>query len=360
MTQRTPATQGPPKLTTARTISQSEKDANKLLDAVARLETKYPTLKELSSSFIAVRPRYKASLKSVSPEQLDRRGSLIGGAPFLSKEYPVPKKTAAAPAGNKKVPMAPLLQLDLEEVSKIADEDLGDGLLQLWMRCGQWGTANDGDSEIRIIPRKDVTKTKTLLDLPERSANADLDAKLAEIAPLNKRTPKKYTDALETIRFEHHWDGGLEGFDWTLSVFAEEIDSFKPDESAASLQIVGWEPDGFTIPLDWEFWYVDREYRHKYPDGLEDETDFKTIEEITSRHGFHAPLCSLFELDPQFSNTVIFVLDKPPIDRSRLWRPLIAFAGPLSGAGFVQDQHMLFYRRKTSRFEFLHECYRWH
>ncbi|MEX0709398.1 MAG: hypothetical protein WD078_15690 [Woeseia sp.] len=97
-------------------IEESESKAKQLLAAVRRLERKFPELTELPSGASAVRQRFEALCKPVKLENLDPRGSLIGGIPFLSPKYPEPESDEASVEGRQySVGMAPLAQLDLDQ-----------------------------------------------------------------------------------------------------------------------------------------------------------------------------------------------------------------------------------------------------
>lgn len=55
-----------------------------------------------------------------------RTGDLLGGFPFTSDAFPWPR------GGPEDLHMQPLIQINLDKVSKLLDFDFGRGLLQLW------------------------------------------------------------------------------------------------------------------------------------------------------------------------------------------------------------------------------------
>jgi len=82
-------------------------------------------------------------------KDVDRRGSMLKGPFFITEEYPIPRE----PYDDKRL-MAPIIQADLRELSKLRGLPLGDGLLQVWSVTGQW--------ETRVIPRHVVDNDKPL------------------------------------------------------------------------------------------------------------------------------------------------------------------------------------------------------
>ena len=98
-----------------------------LLASARKLEEKYPDLKNLVSFAPAIQPKFEAVYEEVEPNLADRKGSGLGRMPFLSKRFPMIEW------------YAPMLQLDLAEASRVTNEDLGDGLLQVWITGEVWG-----------------------------------------------------------------------------------------------------------------------------------------------------------------------------------------------------------------------------
>ena len=366
-----------PKKTTARKttakVPKSEQDARVLLEAAARLEAKYPVLKKLESSVGTIRPRYKAILKKIPAEKLDRRGSLIGGPPFLTEKYPAPWVwSEVAGETEKKLAMAPLLQLDLAVVSELAGERLGTGLLQLWMpEDGNWFPEPYlSQSGIRIVPRREVDRASALLDLPRRSADTKVQDDLAKMEQYKETDQKTYLHNRRHIISGYHYDEGTAGFDWTNSACAGEFDSFELEKTGAPLQIVGWKSDGLVIPpssysfgLDEEtgLWNIHDDVMDQIPDSLLDDNDFNKVLDIVCETSVYSRRhCSLFDIYKDFESELFSDLESEPTRRSWLWRPLIAFRGPMSHPGGIsRDDHVVFYRRKNRRVDFSHANIRW-
>jgi len=320
-----------------------------LLAGIRRLEDKFPYLKELGSIAPAIQPNYGAIIQEVEPHLVDRKGSLLGGPPFLSKRFPM--------RGDK----APMLQLDLAEASRVTNEDLGDGLLQLWINVPGWGfDGGEDEGAIRIIPRHIVAATKHLLDVPEREAAKDLERTLARIkaeyAEKDEELEKKIKDALaghlsappgngETLEekindalYEYRWQEELAGvwFDYP---------SFKP---SPPLQITGWEASGYTFPdEEAEFWDP-CSFERALPQEVYEDPIFMTMKVIKAvAEGMEArnpnnSLCTLFGRT-HYTSDSYFWSDKPD------WRPLVGFDGPLR---HCIDEHTVFFRGTPGRFEY--------
>ena len=111
---------------------------------------------EMGQTFIPVLDSLKAGGKA-------RRGSLIGGAPFTSENFPWP--------GESRCPDAPVVQLDLAEISDATGVDVGAGLLQVWRPVGHHlGHPFSGPfprtPEVRLIPAVSVRHTSRLTSRP--------------------------------------------------------------------------------------------------------------------------------------------------------------------------------------------------
>jgi hypothetical protein len=78
-------------------------------------------LRVLQSGCWAFNPKTTPKIRS----DIDRFGNVILGPLFSSKEFPWPWDADA--------PMAPLLQINLEEAGELGNIDLGKGLLQVWL-----------------------------------------------------------------------------------------------------------------------------------------------------------------------------------------------------------------------------------
>lgn len=328
------------------TIKESELVAKELLAAAERLEARYPALKAFSSSISSVRQRYEAVCERVSRSELDRKGSLIGGAPFLSADYP-------------NLDMAPLVQLDLDEILKATGERVGTGLLQVWMPCDIWGQEPYlGDLHIRVVPREVVDHTTDLEAGPDFVDEEWLAKKEAEHEILEIVDPRRAAED-EEIYMDHYWSGSA-GFDWTLSEFSDSEDSTALGNCGAPQQITDWQPAGFTIPPGTNYgclWNWDDIEIEKSIPSLFEDPDYKTICGILSRWS-EGPRCALFDVYSDFYGTVYGSeswYGKGSADWN--WRPLFAFPGPLSRR--VSDEHMVFYREVGDEFEYAGACMRW-
>lgn len=342
------------------TIGESEQKAKELLSAVSRLEEKFPELKRVNSGVSAVRSRFEATCKPVKPEELDRRGSLIGGMPFTSREFPEPEYDlgGSMEARRSSAGMAPLAQLDLDQISDYIGEAVGSGLLQVWMQPGLWGQEPYlGDLMIRLVPRHVVERTKVLL---ESSIEEDIewfDAKAAELELLRIVDPKRAEEDEEVYQ-EHYWSG-MDGLDWTLSVFSDYEKWNSLGRFGAPLQIVGWQPAGFTIPpsrIDPSIWDLPDDFDDRFP-TLSDDPDYKIVCEILGRFP-ERPKCALFDIyydfhNPLYGNELYYGEDSVGWS----WRPLFAFPGPLSDR--VDDEHVIFYRESDDGFEYAGASMRW-
>ena len=103
--------------------------------------------------------RFVPKLGPLDAADADRTRSMIGGLPFTSAKFPWP--------GPGDAPHAPLLQLDLAEISTLAGMELGGGLLQVWRSLEQ-GINTPGPSaiEVRRIPRRSVASKRNLTPPP--------------------------------------------------------------------------------------------------------------------------------------------------------------------------------------------------
>ena len=81
---------------------------------------------------------FKVTLKKCPAQDVDRRASMLTGPFFTSAEFPIP----VAPSGA----LFPVVQLELDELSAAIQDNLGDGLLQLWYDL------RDQKALVRVIP----------------------------------------------------------------------------------------------------------------------------------------------------------------------------------------------------------------
>lgn len=102
--------------------------ANKIAHTMSRFEKEsdeWEELERLRNTFLAFRWAYPIKLKPIRSEKCDRTQGMIGGPLFTSSEFPWPEKD-----GRYREPIA---QFYLEDVGLLIENDLGNGLLQLWV-----------------------------------------------------------------------------------------------------------------------------------------------------------------------------------------------------------------------------------
>jgi Domain of unknown function (DUF1963) len=97
-------------------------------------------------------PKYKKQDIRIPKQRL---GNILGGAPYVSKNYPWPTSE------ESNLPMQPIVQICLRDAGIALHEDLGDGLLQLWARVDENRAASlsrgsNNLLKIVIIPKNDV------------------------------------------------------------------------------------------------------------------------------------------------------------------------------------------------------------
>ena len=341
------------------TIGESEQKAKELLSAISRLEKKFPELREVNSATCAVRPRFAGICKPVTIEELDRRGSLIGGMPFLSPEYPEPKSDFGRREGRQfSAGMSPLAQLDLDQISDCIGEDIGSGLLQVWMWPGLWSPDPSlGDLETRLVPRDVVDNTDVLFESSIKEDAEWFKEKAAELEVLKLVDPKRAKENEEI--FQEHRRSGMDGLDWTLSEFSDFENWNSIGRFGAPQQIVDWQPAGYTIPMpriDPSIWDLPDDFSERFP-TLNKDPDYKIVCDIIEGVREH-PFCALFDVYYDFYNTLygneLYYGDESV---GWSWRPLFAFPGPLSN--LATDEHVIFYRVAEEGFEYAAASVRW-
>ena len=276
-------------------------------------------------------PRYVPVLRHVPSNRLDRKGSLIGGCAFCSNAYPNPEVEGE--------PMAPLVQLDLDDIKLTTGVRVGSGLIQVWLPRDLWG--QEMTSYVRNVPRDIVSKTKRLRrcikpKIPPHIEHGceDVDPALLEVID---------PAAAEKLRYDIRYFGGTAGFDW-----GEVEQSVGPMPK----QIDGWRKNGYVLPAFDEFdidkWVNDRPGLGGVIRSLQQAADM--AEQETRRK------LALFEDDSADLSLSKHWPDEPPsvIDG---WRPLLSFFGPISYDS--QDDHVLFYRTRGDDFEYWAGCTRW-
>ena len=88
---------------------------------------------------------FAPDLTWTSVADLDRTCSMFAGPFYTSANHPIPVTSGRM--------LAPVVQLDLNEITELSGFQLGDGLLQLWCDT-EWMNSNRG--LVRVIPRDEV------------------------------------------------------------------------------------------------------------------------------------------------------------------------------------------------------------
>jgi hypothetical protein len=94
-----------------------------------------------------------AVTKCTDIKNVERDVSMFGCFPWTSESYPWP---TYFDKNNKKVYAAPGMQIDLRSFKEFNEDDLGDGLLQVWFT----GNFKNNNADIVLIPRSIVNKEK--------------------------------------------------------------------------------------------------------------------------------------------------------------------------------------------------------
>jgi hypothetical protein len=212
-----------------------------------------------------------------------------------------------------------MLQLDLDEASRVTNEDLGNGLLQVWMPGEMWGYGQELSAKcIRIIPRHIVRSTKHLIDVPEHQAVTDLVQNICE----------EGVDHWESDYSEELWLEQVDGNLWRLD---GDVAHYKPIQA---LQITGWNAVGYSIPKDsGGFW------GGATPQEVFDDPIHQAMDEI---------ITAFDELPPWHQACLFGQSSYVTVEPG--WRPLFAFNGPVEDP--CVDDHTVFFRRTAGRFEY--------
>jgi hypothetical protein len=117
-------------------------------EAAQKLGVQAEEWQNLSDELSAVSEVFSVTTKTVPYVKVNRRGCLLSGPFFVSKEFPIPIGATGQ--------MHPLVQFDLAILSKALSDDCGSGLLQLW-----YDTKSQKEL-IRIIPMAAI-ETQDLL-----------------------------------------------------------------------------------------------------------------------------------------------------------------------------------------------------
>jgi hypothetical protein len=328
-------------------------------------QSKEPTMVStaalLESLAPSIGPMYLPKYESRAIGQIDRMGSLVGGLPYVTDEFPWPV------SGQGEF-MVPLSQLDLAEISRATGKDVGDGLLQLWrLRAGDW---NFGENELRHIPGSAVRQDATLRQMPEQFA-----AQVGEEWQQHVVRPRLLDELFEeeSVGKEDYlanlYFRGLLWGDRELE--HKETDPWWAGGEYAGngpWQIVDWVDHGYSLP---GFELVDLMFSS--PSEMKDEAsyeepEFLRLEKETGN--------LLKEADRAWSALVkrtkcwdsLFGIGRELLEGNEFgraplvggWQPLFNLYGPATGSAFV-DFCSIYHRKVKGQFEYQawSEGFRW-
>lgn len=274
-------------------------------------------------------PRFYPIFKEVRPDKLDRKGSLIGGCGFISRAYPTP--------GSKEKPDAPLVQLDLDQIQATTGRDVGSGLLQVWLYESYWGQGVP--TYCRRVPRGIVNRTKNLGPCQRPKIPKHVEEGCPDVDPdvLELVDP----EAAEKLRYDIEYWGGVSGFEWR-------------GQENLPIQIVDWKKDGFVIPQmqDYDVYnWIENGNCAKAEDYLLKACSLSYKEEGRR-------IVGLFEDNSNAGQFWPSQYDDTPSTATG-WRPLFTFFGPAS-YDFIEDSHIVMYRKAGRKFEYVGGCTRWY
>jgi len=130
----------------------------KKIEAVQKTTSQTEEWQNLSDELSAVSEVFSVTTKAVPYAKVNRRGCLLSGPFFVSKEFPVPVGVSGE--------MYPLVQFDLATLSKALGDDCGFGLLQLWYDL-------KAEKElIRVIP-EGVIETQAMIEFRVNPLSGD-------------------------------------------------------------------------------------------------------------------------------------------------------------------------------------------
>jgi len=208
-----------------------------------------------------------------SPAEIDRLGEVMLGPFFSSEEYPWPESNGQ--------PMIPLIQIDLDNASKIGGVNVGSGLLQVFAKVEDKYGKN---IYTREIERGAVLREK-IHPVPEFSDEIDGFASVAW-AQSELAVDKFYTDRL-CIQISGYTEKRFSL--WTYTPFSDEYDlesihsnlksKMERFDSLVAKYSEEWTPDGFHLfgafrPIQYypkersrPFFCLESEYGLNFGDG---------------------------------------------------------------------------------------------
>lgn len=291
-------------------------------------------IKGIDYLIAAVTPRFEPIMKHVAPEELDRRGSLIGGCPFTSRNYPTPRNEYKFRGVNE--PMAPLVQLNLDDIWRATGKTFGSGLLQLWLPGKSYG--ENLSTPCRVVPRLSAVRTKRLVPCAKRLNPYYLEemggaSDRSELDILRAVDP----EAAQQQENEMEYFDALGGFDWGGSRLGLRRRDSLTAKGRAPQQIVGWKSMGWVLPHDCDV--------EEVLESVDSDTEWEAAVELArADEKCNYGLCEVNADSSQNS-----LNDKYSLWNG--WLPLFSFQGPFAN-GSCSDNQTIVYRKKGKKFEY--------
>ena len=300
---------------------------------------------------ISIRLMYLPQYESRAMGEIDRLGSMVGGLPYLTDEFPW------LPPVRKEFKI-PLCQLDLGEISRVTGTDVGDGLLQLWRwAAGDWCF---GESELRHIPAAAVRRNARLLDMPEPLA-AQLSAEWQHNI-VGARLLEELFEEESEDKGDYFANLYLQGLLWGDGDLEhmEVVPWWAGGEYAGDgpWQIVDWVSHGYSLPFSGfvEQILFDAETTD---DELSGDPEFDRLRSEVLKMSYAADekwksleeevKCrdSLFGITLEQEESSNFGL-VPLVGN---WQPLFNLYGPATGSLFTESCN-IYYRRLRGKFKY--------
>lgn len=281
---------------------------------------------------------------TIDPADADRRGSSIGCYPFTSAIYPWPLENG--------LPLAPLMQLNLDQICKTTEFDFGSGLLQVWL------PSRNCEGEVQLLIRNipSASLVEELSSIPE---DYELKDDLRRYPwKLNLQNPDpEFSAKMSDEEKDFHLKWGRIGFDW--SIYNLDLVDQSTDFSSKNVflpgQIKGWDrKDGSSLPSD--CYLIDQglilylevyhqEFANKYGNVLYEkwiDELYRLSSSLTEDYGDLVPWPSW--IDYEAHGEFDWLGDG--------WLPIYEFEGPLTESCDYSDTHQVFFRSGKSGFEY--------
>jgi hypothetical protein len=280
----------------------------------------------------SVGPCFYPLYESRTPEEIDRLGGCVGSAPYVSADFPWPRR------GRRY--LVPWLQLDLDSIREATGVDVGDGLLQVWRE-------NSDHAHTRHVLRASIDSGAKLVPMPRS---------------VSKRSSLEGMFDSGDLRAPWQCTG------WALAGLAvpenEEILVMNHDDWGGDLSVD--EPDP----------RLDENGDPRFPlwdDEGEDEIAFRrALGKATRLRRQRKPETErpLADDHPDHSATVDCLFGFPDSEGEdypddvpqhcdllgRGWRPLITISGPMD-VEFFTDRCTVYFRAKGGSFEYTAKCF---